>query len=120
MQNKNIKIVDGYQHTDGTNYQLGKLYNSDGKQYDITVILNLNPTAFNDDTDDDQTIRLIDFYFGDQDDRYTAEFVKQYIEKQNKFKKLLSKLSDLKVQNPDDNEIDEQIEFIKSQIHKLY
>jgi hypothetical protein len=120
MQNENIKIVDGYQHIDGTDYQLGKLYTSDGKQYDITVIMNWNPTAFDDDTDDDQTVRLIDFYFGDQDDRYTADYVKQYIEKQNKFKKLLSKLYELKAQNPDDTEIDEQIDFIKSQIHKLY
>jgi hypothetical protein len=117
---KTNKTNGYYEHTDGTNYEYGKLYDLNGKNYDITVILNYNPTAFDDNTDDEQTVRLIDFYFGDPDDRYTADYVKQYIEKQNKFKKLLSKLYELKAQNPDDTEIDEQIEFAKSQIHKLY
>lgn len=109
-----------YRHNDGTTYDYGRLYDLDGKNYDITVILNNNPTAFDDDTDDDQTVRIIDFYFGDPDNTYTREYVEQYIEKQNKFKKLLAKLYELKALNPDDNAINEQIEFVKSQIHKLY
>ena len=109
-----------YRHNDGTTYDYGRLYTTDGKNYDITVILNSNPTAFDDDSDDDQTVRIIDFYFGDPDDRYTKSYVEQYIEKQNKFKTLLTKLYELKSKFPDDTEINEQINFIKSQIHKLY
>lgn len=109
-----------YKHTDGTTYDYGRLYDLDGKNYDITIILNNNPTAFDDDSDDDQTVRLIDFYFGDPDNKYTEIYVKQYIEKQNKFNKLLVKLYDLEAKNPDDTELAEHIKFVQSQIHKLY
>ena len=118
MLNKNNN--EFYEHTDGTTYDYGKLYDVNGKNYDITVILNTNPTAFDDDTDDDQTVRLIDFYYGDPDNRYTKQYVEQFIEKQNKFKNLLTKLNKLKSQNPDDTELDEQINFVKSQLVKLY
>jgi hypothetical protein len=120
LKNNNSKTNGFYTHTDGTTYDYGRLYDLNGKNYDITVILNNNPTAFDDDSTDDQTVRIIDFYFGDPDDRYTRDYVEQYIKKQNKFKTLLSKLYDLKSKNPDDTEIDEQIEFVKSQIHPLY
>ncbi len=109
-----------YEHNDGTTYDYGRIYDLDGKNYDITVILNTNPTAFDDNTDDDQTVRLIDFYYGDPDNRYTQQYVEQFIEKQNKFKQLLNKLYNLKSICPDDNEINDQIEFVKSQIVKLY
>lgn len=109
-----------YKHSDGTTYDYGRIYDLDGKNYDITVILNNNPTAFDDDTTDDQTVRIIDFYFGDPNNGYTKSYVEQYIEKQNKFKSLLTKLYELKSKLPDDTEINEQIEFVKSQIHPLY
>ena len=118
MKNNNLKS-GYYQHTDGTVYDYGKLYDLEGKKYDITVILNYNPTIYDDNTDDEQDVRIIDFYYGDPTDEYTANCVKQYIEKQKQFKLLLDKLCSLKTILPD-NTIDEQIEFVKSQLHKLY
>jgi hypothetical protein len=106
-----------------TNIQTGYLFDNDGKKFDISVILNF-PT--NDDynnpdsTDDDLSVNLVDFYFGKPDDRYTEQYVKQFVEKQTKLQNLLNKLSNLKTVCPDDTEIDEQIEFVKSLIVKIH
>lgn len=105
------------------NIQTGYLFTTDGKKFDVSVILNF-PTAeaYEQSTgfDDFPETKLIDFYFGEPDERITAEYVEKFIEKQQKFEKLLNKLYNLKVQNPDDTEIDEQIEFVKSQIVDLH
>jgi hypothetical protein len=101
------------------NIQTGYLYSTDGKKFDVSVILNF-PTETDYDSDDFPSTNLIDFYFGSPDDNYTTEYVEQFIEKQNKFKQLLDKLYNLKSICPDDNEINDQIEFVKSQIVKLY
>lgn len=106
-----------------TNIQTGYLYDTDGKLFDISVILNF-PTLDDydnpDSTDDDLSVNLIDYYFGEPNDRNTEQYVKQFVEKQIKFEKLLNKLYNLKIVCPDDTEIDEQIEFVKSQIVKLH
>jgi hypothetical protein len=104
------------------NIQTGRLFDENGKNFDITVILNF-PTDSDYDNctaDDFPETNLINFYFGDTNDADTEYYVKQYIEKQNSFKNLLSKLYDLKAKLPDDSEIDKQIEFVKSQLHKLH
>jgi hypothetical protein len=102
-----------------TNIQTGYLFDNDGKKFDISVILNF-PTADDYETDDLPSVNLIDFYFGSPDDRYTAEYVEQFIEKQNGFRKLADKLLTLIANNPDDNELREQYEFVKSQIVDLH
>jgi hypothetical protein len=112
MKNNNQQI-------NNYNIQTGYLFDTDGKKFDISVILNF-PTDESYESDEFPETHLIDFYFGTPNDSDTEYYVNQFIEKQNKFKKLLSKLYELKSQNPDDTEIDEQIEFVKSQIHKLY
>ena len=79
-----------------TNYQLGRLVTSDGKKYDIAVILNW-PT--NDDYEKATDIigpNLVDFYFCDYDDQVTAQYVESYINKQKQFNKLVQKLTELK------------------------
>ncbi len=105
------------------NIQTGYLFDTDGKKFDISVILNF-PTETDyensTDLDDFPETHLIDFYFGTPNDSDTETFVNKFIEKQNKLQKLLSKLYDLKSKNPDDTEINEQIEFVKSQIVKLH
>ena len=111
-----VKTMDYYKHTDGTEYQLGKLVGAEGSDYDITIITNW-PDNFD---DEDVSVRLIDFYFGDQDDHSTKYYVEQYIERQTKFKHLLQKLIELKATNPDGTELDEQIEFVRTQIVRLY
>ena len=99
-----------------TNIQTGRLFDRDGKNFDITVILNW-PT--NDDYDNATDIigpNLVDFYFGDENENDTDYYVRQFVEKQNNFRNLLEKLYRLKADCPDDTELDEQIEFVKNQI----
>ena len=113
MQNNN-QLINNY------NIQTGYLFDTDGKKFDISVIVNF-PNYDDYDIDDDlPSTNLIDFYFGEPNDDDTEHYLKLFIEKQNKFKKLLTKLYDIKAKNPDDTEINEQIEFVKSQIHPLY
>ena len=102
-----------------TNIQTGYLYDQYGKKFDISVILNF-PTDDDYDNDDFPSTNLIDFYFGEPNDETTNEYVTLFVEKQNKFKKLLEKLYSLKALCPDDSDIDEQIEFVKNQIVQLH
>lgn len=104
------------------NIQTGRLYDENGKNFDITVILNF-PTQSDYDNctgiDNFPSVNLIDFYFGDTNDRDTETYVNQFVEKQNKLRKLISTLIDL---STPDNEstISEQIEFVKSLIVQLH
>ena len=104
------------------NIQTGYLYSTDGKKFDVSVILNFPTEAEyeNCSLDDFPCVNLIDFYFGEPTDRDTETYVNQFIEKQQKFEKLLTKLYNLKALCPDDTEIDEQIEFVKSLIVKIH
>jgi hypothetical protein len=112
-------LKNNNQQINNYNIQTGYLFDTDGKKFDISVILNF-PTDESYETDEFPETHLIDFYFGTPDDTDTEQYVNQFIEKQNKLKKLLSKLYDLKSKNPDDTEINEQIEFVKSQIVELH
>lgn len=105
------------------NIQTGYLFDENGKKFDVSVILNFptvadyeNATGF----DDFPSVNLVDFYFGEPNDRDTETYVNRFIEKQNKFRKLLQKLYELKALLPDDTEINEQIDFVKSQIVNLH
>ena len=107
------------QQLNNYNIQTGYLFDTDGKKFDVSVILNF-PTNESYKSDEFPETHLIDFYFGTPNDSDTEYYVNRFIEKQNKLQKLLSKLYDLKSKNPDDTEINEQIEFVKSQIVKLH
>jgi hypothetical protein len=104
------------------NIQTGRLFDENGKQFDITVILNF-PTqadyAAATSLDDFPAVNLIDFYFGDTNDRDTEAYLNAFIEKQAKFRKLISKLIDLSTAD-NESELAEHIEFIKSLIVKLH
>jgi benzoyl-CoA reductase/2-hydroxyglutaryl-CoA dehydratase subunit BcrC/BadD/HgdB len=101
------------------NIQTGYLYTTDGKKFDVSVILNF-PTDESYELDEFPETNLIDFYFGDPNDSITNDFVIQFIEKQNKLNKLLVKLYELESKNPDDTELTEHIKFIQSQIKHLH
>ena len=106
-----------------TNIQTGYLYDMDGKKFDVSVILNFPTNGAYDDPnsdDDDLSVNLVDFYFGEPDDYYTDEYVNQFVEKQSKLRILLNKLYNLKSICPDDTEINDQIEFVKSLIVKIH
>ena len=106
-----------------TNIQTGYLFTTDGKKFDVSVILNF-PTKDEYENctglDDFPSVNLINFYFGTPNDHDTETYVKQFVDRQSKFETLLNKLYNLKIVCPDDSELDEQIEFVKSQIVKLH
>ena len=106
-----------------SNIQTGYLFTTAGKKFDVSVILNFPTEAEYESCtglDDFPSVNLIDFYFGEPNDRDTETYVKQFVEKQLKFEKLLNKLYNLKIVCPDDTEIDEQIEFVKAQLVTLH
>ena len=105
------------------NIQTGYLFTTDGKKFDISVIVNFPTDDDYDNCTDLDTFpetNLIDFYFGEPNDRDTEYYTKQFIEKQNKLNKLLIKLYDLQSKNPDDTELDDYIKFIQSQIKHIH
>lgn len=105
------------------NIQTGRLFDKNGKNFDISVILNFPTKADYEKStglDDFPSINLIDFYFGSPNDRDTKTYLKQFIEKQNKLLNLYNKLIVLHTLNPDDNELAEQIEFVRSLIVELH
>jgi hypothetical protein len=104
------------------NIQTGYLFDENNKKFDVSVILNFptkadyeNHTGF----DDFPSVNLIDFYFGEPNDRDTEYYLNQFIEKQNKLQNLYNKLIALNTISPDD-ELDEQIEFVRSLIVNLH
>lgn len=101
------------------NIQTGYLFDTNGKKFDISVILNF-PTDESYESEDFPETHLIDFYFGTPNDSDTLYYVTEFIKKQYKLQSLLNKLYDLKSKLSDDPEIDEQIEFVKSLIIKLH
>lgn len=104
------------------NIQTGRLFDENGKNFDITVILNFPTQADYENAtglDDFPSVNLIDFYFGEPNDRDTEAYVKQFVEKQTKLRKLISKLIDLSTAD-NESELAEQIDFVKSLIVTLY
>lgn len=104
------------------NIQTGRLFDHDGKTFDITVILNF-PTKADYEAatclDDMPSVNLIDFYFGDTNDRDTEHYVEQFVEKQAKLRKLISKLIDLSTAD-NESELAEHIDFVKSLIVTMH
>ena len=104
------------------NIQTGRLFDADGKQFDITVILNF-PTqadyAAATCLDNMPSVNLIDFYFGDTNDGDTEHYVEQFIEKQKKLKKLVRMLLDMSTEE-NEAEIAEHLEFLKSLIVQMH
>lgn len=104
------------------NIQTGRLFDEQNKNFDITVILNFPTQAdFDNHTglDDFPSVNLVDFYFGEPETAATEYYVKQYIERQANFRKLISKLIDLST-TENESELAEHIEFVKSLIAPLH
>lgn len=104
------------------NIQTGRVFDQNGSNFDITVILNFPTQADYDAStsiDDFPAVNLIDFYFGETNDRDTEAYLNAFIEKQAKLRKLISKLIDLST-DENESEIAEQIEFVKSLIVQLH
>jgi hypothetical protein len=103
-----------------TNIQTGYLFTTDGKKFDISVILNFPTKAEYENLDDFPSVNLVDFYFGEPNDHDTETYVNQFVDRQSKLQSLLNKLYNLKIVCPDDTEIDDQIDFVKSLIVTIH
>ncbi len=105
-----------------TNIQTGYLYTTDGKKFDVSVILNFPTEAEyeNCSLDDFPSVNLVDFYFGEPDEQTTDRYVNQFVDRQSKFHDLYQKLLELLANNPDDPDIRKQIDFVKSLIVTIH
>jgi hypothetical protein len=103
-----------------TNIQTGYLYTTDGKKFDVSVILNFPTEAEYENLDDFPSVNLVDFYFGEPNDRDTETYVKQFVDRQSKFRDLYQKLLELLAANPDDPDLRNHIDFVKSQIVQIH
>ena len=106
-----------------TNIQTGYLFTTDGKKFDVSVILNF-PTESDYENctglDDFPCVNLVDFYFGEPNESDTGTYVKRFVDRQTKFENLYQKLLELFAANPDDTEIRDQIDFVKSLIVNIH
>ena len=103
-----------------TNIQTGYLYTTDGKKFDVSVILNFPTEAEYENLDDFPSVNLVDFYFGEPNDRDTETYVNQFVDRQSKFHDLYQKLLELLAVNPDDPDLRNHIDFVKSQIVQIH
>lgn len=89
---------------------------------DMTIIMNWPDDSAYDNckSEDFPCPTLINFYFGDPDERYTEDYIKDFIDRQSKIKSTISLLEQLKGLQPDNKEIDDSIECLKSLVVKLY
>ena len=101
------------------NIQTGKLFDENGANFDISVILNFPTEADYENADDFPSVNLIDFYFGEPNESDTESYVNSFVEKQKKLRKLISKLIDLSTAE-NEAELSEHIDFVKSLIVQLH
>lgn len=104
------------------NIQTGKLFDENGRNFDISVILNFpTKTDFDNCTglDSFPSVNLIDFYFGTPNARDTESYLNAFIEKQSGLRRLVCKLLDLST-DENESEMAEYIELVKSFIVQLH
>ena len=101
-----------------TNIQTGYLFDTDGKKFDISVILNFPNES--DYENDDPSVNLIDFYFGEPNERDTESFVTMFVERQQKLESLLKFLIDLSKLIPNNPEICNHIQLVNSMLVNLH
>ena len=77
-----------YLHTTtNTSYQIGQLYDTDGKSFDINVI-----TKWDETNDFEQSPVLVDYYFGDLDNAATDYCIDEFNKKQRYLKNAINTL----------------------------
>ena len=101
----------------GTTYQIGYLFDSEGKSFDITVITNWTKTF---DPDDERWTNLIDFYFGDYSESITDSYIDQFIEQQEQITKAIAYLERLKLIDPTVTDINTTIKSLRSMLIELH
>lgn len=77
-----------YENT-GQEFEVGRLFDFDGKTYDINVI-----TKWDIENDFDQSPIIIDYYFGEPEKDTTDSFIEQFLKQQESLKKAVKYLED--------------------------
>ena len=98
----------------GKEFDVGRLIDSEGKSYDINVIL-----KWDIEHDFDQAPVLIDYYFGDPESEYTDNFIDMFIENQNQLKKVVAYLEGRQAAVSKEHALTEMIKAVKSLITDL-
>ena len=65
----------------GQKFEVGRLFDFDGRDYDLNVIIQFPDYANEEDTE--LEVKLIDFYFGDYDQETTDGYIDQYMMNNN-------------------------------------
>ena len=73
----------------GKAFEIGRLVDPDGSAYDINVIV-----KFDEENNFEQSPVVIDYYFGDYDQKDTDYYIDKYLEKQDTLKSALKFLED--------------------------
>jgi hypothetical protein len=95
----------------GKEYEIGRLFDTDGRTYDINVI-----TRWDVENDFEQSPVIIDYYFGDYDKKDTDWYIDQYLEQHETLKNLLEFLER---QTVEDNLTPEDTKTIKRSIESV-
>jgi hypothetical protein len=107
-----------YLHTEtNTTYEIGRLFDTDGKTYDINVI-----TKWDEEHDFEQSPVIVDYYFGDLEDDTTDCCIETFLKRQKYLKSSLKYLEgklmvDEEYMEPEEiDELKQSIECIKEMI----
>lgn len=71
----------------GKKFDVGRLIDSDGRSYDINVIL-----KWDEEHDFEQSPVIVDYYFGDYDKKFTDSCINQFIKNQERLKEVVKHL----------------------------
>lgn len=99
----------------GTTYEVGRLFDTDGKTYDINII-----TKWDEEHDFEQNPVLVDYYFGDLEDAVTNSCIDEFIERQQQIRNSIKYLERLKLMDPTVTDIGTTINCLKSMIVDLH
>ena len=66
----------------GTEFQVGKVVDFDGKDYDICVIFRFPDQPLEDDVEELEEPEFVDYYFGDYDEQMTDDYIDGYLSRQ--------------------------------------
>ena len=99
----------------GTTNEVGRLFDTDGKTYDINII-----TKWDEEHDFEQNPVLVDYYFGDLEDAVTNSCIDEFIERQQQIRNSIKYLERLKLMDPTVTDIGTTINCLKSMIVDLH
>lgn len=90
----------------GKKFDVGRLFDSDGKTYDINVIL-----KWDEENDYEQSPVMIDYYFGDYDKEATDSYIERFLKNQEHLKNAVKYLESKYMVDYDSMTVSERLKF---------